>query len=63
MSDAKAALTVFVEVAREMKAAGKLKDRSTWVAECRERKRTMLRKTNLDTVPMKKSLASIVALP
>src|ERR1700712_4381078 len=53
VSDAKAALKLFVEVAREMKAAGTLKDRSQWVAECRERKRTMLRKTNIDTVPMK----------
>ena len=40
VSDAKAALELFVEVAREMKAAGKLKDRSEWVAQCRERKRT-----------------------
>src|SRR5450631_1527168 len=53
VSDAKAALKLFVEVAREMKAAGTLKDRSAWVAECRQRKATMLRKTNLDTVPMK----------
>jgi tartronate-semialdehyde synthase len=53
VSDAKAALEQLVAVAREMKAAGTLKDRSAWVAECRERKRTMLRKTNLDTVPMK----------
>jgi tartronate-semialdehyde synthase len=53
VSDAKAALGQFVAVARELKAAGALKDRSAWVAECRERKRTMLRKTNLDTVPMK----------
>ena len=53
VSDAKAALEVFVEVAREMKAAGQLKDRSAWVAECRERKRTMLRKTNYEAVPMK----------
>jgi tartronate-semialdehyde synthase len=53
VSDAKAALKLFVEVAREMKAAGKLKDRSAWVEQCRERKRTMLRKTNIDTVPMK----------
>src|SRR5207344_629659 len=53
VSDAKAALQLFVEVAREMKASGSLKDRSAWVADCRERKRTMLRKTNLDTVPMK----------
>ncbi|MDE2094629.1 MAG: glyoxylate carboligase, partial [Burkholderiales bacterium] len=53
VSDAKAALALFVEVARSMRAAGRLKDRSAWVAQCRERKRTMLRKTNRDTVPMK----------
>ena len=53
VSDAKAALELFVEVARERKAAGRLKDRSAWVAECRERKRTMLRKTNFENVPMK----------
>jgi tartronate-semialdehyde synthase len=53
VSDAKAALELFVAVAREWKKAGKLKDRSTWVGECRERKRTMLRKTNFENVPMK----------
>jgi tartronate-semialdehyde synthase len=53
VSDAKAALTQFVAVAREWKAAGKLKDRSAWVEQCRERKRTMLRKTNFENVPMK----------
>src|SRR5690348_5177745 len=53
VSDAKAALDLFVEVAREWKNAGRLKDRSQWVAECAERKRTMLRKTNFDNVPMK----------
>ena len=53
VSDAKAALELFVEVAREMKAAGTLRDRSAWVAECRERKRTLLRKTNYEAVPMK----------
>ncbi|URI09138.1 glyoxylate carboligase [Aquincola tertiaricarbonis] len=53
VSDAKAALQLFVEVAREMQAAGTLKDRRAWAAECRERKRTLLRKTNFDTVPMK----------
>jgi tartronate-semialdehyde synthase len=53
VSDAKAALHLFVEVAKEWKAAGKLKDRSAWVDECRERKRTMLRKTNFENVPMK----------
>ncbi len=53
VSDAKAALELFVEVAREMNKAGKLKDRSEWVAQCRERKRTLLRKTNYDNEPMK----------
>jgi tartronate-semialdehyde synthase len=53
VSDAKAALQLFVDVAREMQAAGRLRDRGTWVAECRERKRTMLRKTNYEAVPMK----------
>src|SRR5207249_6066700 len=53
VSDAKAALLLFVEVAREWRAAGKLKDRAAWVEECGERKRTMLRKTNFENVPMK----------
>ncbi|HZV65905.1 MAG TPA: glyoxylate carboligase [Telluria sp.] len=53
VSDAKAALELFVEVAREWKAAGKLEDRSQWLAECQERKRTMLRKTDFDDVPVK----------
>ena len=53
VSDAKAALLLFVEVARAWKAAGKLKDRGAWVEQCRERKRTLLRKTNFDNVPMK----------
>src|SRR5206468_7630693 len=53
VSDAKAALELFVEVAREWKAAGRLPDRSEWVAQCRERKRTLLRKTNFENVPMK----------
>ena len=53
VSDAKAALALFVEVAREWKAAGKLKDRSDWVAECEYRKQHMLRKTHYDQVPLK----------
>jgi tartronate-semialdehyde synthase len=53
VSDAKAALELFVEVARERKAAGKLRDRNEWVGQCRLRKRTMLRKTNFDQVPIK----------
>lgn len=52
-SDAGAALKLFVEVAKERKAAGKLPDRNAWAADCMERKRTMLRKTHFDSVPMK----------
>ncbi len=53
VSDAGAALKLFIEVAREWKAAGKLKDRSAWAADCQERKRTMLRRTHFDEVPVK----------
>jgi tartronate-semialdehyde synthase len=53
VSDAKAALEVFVEVAREHAAAGTLPDRSAWAESCRARKRTMLRETNYDDVPVK----------
>src|ERR1700693_4285926 len=53
VSDARAALLLFIEEARAMKAARDLKDWTTWVDECRERKRTMLRKTNFENVPMK----------
>jgi tartronate-semialdehyde synthase len=53
VSDAKAALELFVEAARERRAAGRLPDRTRWVAECGERKRTMWRKTNFDAVPIK----------
>ena len=52
-SDAKLALELFVTVAAEWKKQGKLKDRSAWLAECRERKRTMLRRTHFDAVPIK----------
>ena len=53
VSDAKAALETMVEVAREWREQGRLKDRSSWVASCQERKRTMLRKTHFDDVPVK----------
>lgn len=53
VSDAGAALEQLLAVAKEMKAAGKLKDRSAWAAECQERKATMQRKTHFDAVPMK----------
>ena len=53
VSDAGAALELFVELAKEWKAAGKLKNRSVWVKDCQERKRTMLRRTHFDNVPVK----------
>ena len=55
VSDAKAALQLFIEAARERVAAGRLPDRSDWAAECLARKRDIqyLRKTNYDSVPMK----------
>jgi len=53
VSDAKAALTLLVQVAGEWRTAGKLKDRTDWAEQCRERKRTMLRKTHFDDVPIK----------
>src|SRR5215510_14149862 len=53
VSDAKAALELFVAISREWKASGKLKNQANWVAECRERKRTMLRRTHFDDVPLK----------
>lgn len=53
VSDAKAALELFIEVAKEWKAEGKLKNRSQWAEECQERKRTLLRKTHFDNVPVK----------
>ena len=51
VSDAKAALELFVEVARDRS----LPDRSAWAAECRARKSdpALLRKTHFDQVPIK----------
>ena len=53
VSDAKAALELFIEVAEEWRAAGKLKDRSDWASQCEHRKLHMLRKTHFDQVPLK----------
>ena len=53
VSDAKAALELFVQVARELKAAGQLKDYSDWAGRCAERKRVMLRKTHFEQIPIK----------
>ncbi|WP_406188814.1 glyoxylate carboligase [[Kitasatospora] papulosa] len=52
-SDAKAALALLVEVARELKAAGELKDRSVWAASTQERRAALQRRTHFDDVPLK----------
>ncbi|MBP2358140.1 tartronate-semialdehyde synthase [Streptomyces clavifer] len=52
-SDAKAALELFVEVARELRDAGRLKDRSAWAASTQERRATLQRRTHFDDVPLK----------
>ncbi len=53
VSDAGAALDQFLEVARERKAAGKLRDWSAWADECEYRKNHMLRKSDFNQVPLK----------
>jgi tartronate-semialdehyde synthase len=53
VSDARAALEQLLAVARDAAAAGELTDRTAWAGSCRERKATLLRKTNFDAVPIK----------
>ncbi|WP_328886246.1 glyoxylate carboligase [Streptomyces sp. NBC_00316] len=52
-SDAKAALELFVSVAKELKAADRLPDRSAWAASTQERKARLQRRTHFDNVPLK----------
>ena len=53
VSDARAALDLFVDVARERKAGGLLPDWSEWVSQCDRRKRSLQRRTHFDNVPVK----------
>jgi len=53
VSDAKVALERLVEVARERRDAGELRNRTEWVAECAQRKQTMHRRTDFPDVPIK----------
>ncbi|MFJ5679351.1 glyoxylate carboligase [Streptomyces sp. NPDC093097] len=52
-SDARAALELFVEVAKELKAAGALPDRNDWAAAAQERRARLQRRTHFDDIPMK----------
>jgi tartronate-semialdehyde synthase len=53
VSDAGAALEQLVAIARERKAAGKLKDYSDWATRCADRKTLMHRKTHYTETPIK----------
>src|SRR6188472_828109 len=53
VSDAKAALELFVQVARERNEARDLPDYGVWAKECQQRKADMLRRTNFTDVPIK----------
>jgi tartronate-semialdehyde synthase len=53
VSDAKAALELFVAVAKEWQAEGRLKERDAWAKECEHRKLHMLRRSHFDEVPLK----------
>jgi tartronate-semialdehyde synthase len=53
VSDALAALRLFVDVARERKAAARLKDFSDWASRCGERKQLMHRKSHFENIPIK----------
>lgn len=53
VSDAKAALELFVQVARERRDAGRLNDFSDWAFRCAERKRLMHRKSHYTEAPIK----------
>ncbi|MEV6103708.1 glyoxylate carboligase [Streptomyces sp. NPDC051940] len=53
VSDAGAALELFVEVAKELKAAGGLPDRTEWIQSHLRRKGTMHRRTHFDDIPIK----------
>ncbi|MER8230964.1 glyoxylate carboligase [Streptomyces sp. NPDC094049] len=52
-SDAKAALELFVEIAGELKAAGRLPDFTAWAASTQDRKATLQRRTHFDDIPIK----------
>ena len=52
-SDAGAELEELIAAAKALRASGELKDRRAWVGACRERKRTMQRRTHFEQTPIK----------
>jgi len=53
VSDAKAALELFVEAAKERRAAHAVPDYGVWVKDCQQRKHTLQRRTHFDQTPIK----------
>ena len=53
VSDARAALELFIHTATEWRGQGRLADRAEWAETCRERKRTLKRRSDHDDVPIK----------
>jgi tartronate-semialdehyde synthase len=53
VSDAGVALELLVELAKEWKRQGILKNRDSWAKECQERKSELLRKTSFKETPIK----------
>ena len=53
VSDAGEALDLLIEIAKQWKSQGILKDRSKWVTECQTRKSELLRKTSFEEAPIK----------
>ncbi len=53
VSDAKAALELFVEAAKERAAEYSLPDYGVWVKDCQQRKSTLQRRTHFDNTPIK----------
>ncbi|MGA5430051.1 glyoxylate carboligase [Streptomyces koyangensis] len=52
-SDARAALELFVALAREQRDASTLPDRSAWAESAQERRATLQRRTHFDDIPIK----------
>ncbi len=53
VSDAHAALELFVAAARDLRDRSALPDYGVWVKDCQQRKHTMQRRTHFDDVPVK----------
>ena len=53
VSDARAALELFVAAAKDRRADHEVPDYGVWVKDCQQRKQTLQRRTNFDNTPIK----------